>query len=204
MPERPGSVLSRPRPLRRTKTAPSLLSPKPEVDEPMSAATEADALLIDEKNRQALTPTPSEPSSPSTPKDGEEAKLGISSNTATWKYTLTDTSEPTWEMITVGKKAEPGDRMSESTVGLTHDGHPDPRHDTIYNAIADVDSNWDHYRGEIQVARSLSVTKAKRHLLRPLAIRDQHNEKVNESRALTPTLVEMRQRKSMAVSIQDA
>jgi hypothetical protein len=162
--------------------------------------TGGDELFVDEKNRQALTPTPSEPSSPSTPKDGEEGHLGGRPNT--WKYSLMDTSEPAWEMITVGKKAEPGDRMSESTVG--HDLHGDPRHDTIYNAIQDIEMDLHSYRAEVQVARSLSVTKAKRHLLRPLAIRDQAAEKVNESRALTPTLVEMRQRKSMMVTIEGA
>lgn len=162
--------------------------------------TGGDELLVDEKNRQALTPTPSEPSSPSTPKDGEEGNLGGRPNN--WKYSLMNASEPEWEMITVGKKAEPGDRMSESTVG--HDLHREAKHDTIYNAIHNLEEDWHHYRGEVQVARSLSVTKAKRHLLRPLAIRDQAGEKVNESRALTPTLVEMKQRKSMMVRIEDA
>ena len=165
-----------------------------------------DEYVAEEKSRQALTPTPSEPSSPSTPKDGEAAQ-GPGQPDA-WQFSLMDEDEPMWEMITIGKAAEPGDRISASDVSrpLPHARRPlPPRFDSAPKAaVRDPDDDW-HYRGEVQVARSLSVTKAKKHLLRPLAVtKDQGSEKVNESRALTPLLVEMSARKSMTVRIEDA
>jgi len=199
--ERSASVLSRPRPLRRAKTAPGGLSPKPELLEPATPATAADAeYAAAEQSRQALTPTPSEPSSPSTPKDGEAA-----GPRDTWRYSLTDADEPAWEMITIGKAAEPGDRVSASDVARPLARAPGPsRFAAAAAAAPDRDDDW-LYRAEVQVARSLSVTKARRHLLRPLAVaKEQGAEKVSDSRALTPLLVEAAARKSMAVRIEDA
>jgi hypothetical protein len=77
----------------------------------------------DDEAMQSLTPTPSEPSSPTTPEDNKPIpgflpfqndhaqKSSTSLNTWEDKALM---SEPDWEMITIGKVAEAGDRFSDA------------------------------------------------------------------------------------------
>jgi hypothetical protein len=201
------STLHRPRPLRRSNTAPGALSPglkdKHSTDEatPLSPMSETDELLAleekDEDDRQALTPTPSEPSTPTTPSDGRHSVHSFNPFTndrgsAAWNSSL-DVEEPSWEMITIGKLAEPGDRVSGQ---VRVEGTDDHHHQ---------EDDWHHHHGgnvKVSIARSVSVTKARRQIVGPTArpfVRSSastpklggRNERLIDRKPLTPTLVEL-------------
>jgi len=173
---------------------------KPGQLSPMSETEE----LIDEDNRQALTPTPSEPSTPTTPTDRHSThsfSMFDDDRSSTWDPPFT---EPNWEMITVGKVAEPGDRFSDAQFvpQVKVEGENEPE-------------DW-HHGGEhvqVQVARSMSVTRARKALLAPRRLdgtgKNGTKERLVERKPLTPTLVELVEvpgtnRKSVRVMIEDA
>ncbi|KIW08234.1 uncharacterized protein PV09_01162 [Verruconis gallopava] len=269
--ERNTSLLHRPRPLKRSNTAPGALSPglhnKMDQLSPMSETSEAlgtetdlasntdsapptsdlpgedelkriedeldrveQELRRDERNRQALTPTPSEPSSPATPEDGKsvqsynpfavDAAHTRKSSSNSWEDR--SMQEPDWEMITIGKVAEPGDRFSGAqTVRVVEEPSPIDKaapsppqvwHPLRMNSLVDKDraklnggrpkhpltatmtSQPLPGKVEVQVARSMSVTKGAkaRPVLRtsPRGVEKGKGETLVERKPLTPQLVE--------------
>jgi hypothetical protein len=184
---------------------------------------------MEEDNRQALTPTPSEPSTPTTPTDSQghsyQPFAGDRTSTATWDPALT---EPSWEMITIGKVAEPGDRFSDAAKFAASKVR-------VRSNSDEKDEDW-HHDGEgiVQVARSMSVTKARRQIVGPrrvdgqrqqpkrldgqqvvgphkveLVNKDGERERFVERKPLTPRLVQMVEmagtnRKSVRVVVEDA
>lgn len=233
------STLHRPRPLRRANTAPGALSPGLKdkhsgVGEPspLSTMSEVEEDLMDEDNRQALTPTPSEPSTPTTPTDARSVHsfrtlvANRASTATTWDPALT---EPSWEMITIGKMAEPGDRFSDAAKFAASKVR-------VRSNSDEKDEDWHHDgKGVVQVARSMSVTKARRQIVGPkkvdgkrpqikrvdgqqvvgphkveLVRKDGGTERFVERKPLTPNLVQMVEmptganRKSVRVVLEDA
>lgn len=147
----------------------------------MTEVSEADGL--EEMARESLTPTPEEGNGPETPVD-EDAMWGVGVAMGAEE----DEEFGRWEMITVGKRIEPGDRISLGQVEVE---------------VGEVEERVGRpYRAEVGIARSLSVTKARRGLIRrPVA---EEGERVSELKVLTPTVVQMRGRKSVMVQIEDA
>ena len=80
-------------------------------------------------------------------------------------------------MITIGKLAEPGDRVSTGQVRVEG---ADESMDDWHHAGAQV---------QVQVARSVSVTKARRRLVGP-RLGTGAGERLVERKPLTPTFVE--------------
>jgi len=204
-------TLHRPRPLRRSNTAPGALSPglknkqlEEELSKRLPPMSEREELL-EEDNRQALTPTPSEPSTPTTPTDNQSMHSYNTFNndrsSSAWDPSLT---EPSWEMITIGKVAEPGDRFSDAKFATGE----------VQVQGLDEPEGWHRSdEGVMQVARSMSVTKARRHIVGPKRLevvnKNGERERFVERKPLTPTLVQMVQvpgnnRKSVRVMIEDA
>jgi hypothetical protein len=137
--------------------------------------SETEELLED--NRQALTPTPSEPSTPTTPGETQSVHsfnpFTNDRGSAAWNSSV---EEPAWDMITIGKIAEPGDRFSDAV--------------RVRNADEPEDWHHDGHHVQVQIARSISVTKARRQLIGPkLAARS--GERLVDRKPLTPTLVEL-------------
>jgi hypothetical protein len=202
--ERNDSLMNRPRPLRRTRTAPGALSPTPSLDERTPNSTELLSPMSEETeellsgNRQALTPTPSTPSQPSTPKDDLEVDQRQRRPTGSkpppaWKYTLIE-EEPAWEMLTVRGNRQRSDSKDSDAVRINNAPLPPIESPT--------EEDW-HHTAEVSIARSLSVTRPRMQLLRPVKV---DNERLVERKVLTPTLttVDVRNRKSVRVQIEDA
>jgi hypothetical protein len=147
-----------------------------EEEKPLSPMLETPEDYL-EDNRQALTPTPSEPSSPTTPEDNQSVHsfnpFTNDRGSAAWNPS---TEEPSWQMITIGKLAEPGDRVSGS----------------VHVEGAEEQDDWHHSNPhvQVQVARSMSVTKARRHLIGP-KLTAKSGERLVDRKPLTPTLVEL-------------
>jgi hypothetical protein len=148
---------------------------------PMTEVSEADGL--EERARESLTPTPEEGNGPDTPVD-EEGVWGVGVAMGAEE----DEEFGRWEMITVGKRIEPGDRISVGQVDVE---------------VGEVEEKVRRpYRAEVGIARSLSLTKARKGLIRRPMVEE--GERVSELKALTPTVVQMRGRKSVMVQIEDA
>lgn len=230
------STMHRPRPLKRSNTAPGALSPGlKDKHSPTPLATMAEVVedLMEEDIRQALTPTPSEPSTPTTPSDSHtlhsfRTLAGNRASTATtWDPSLT---EPSWQMITIGKMVEPGDRFSDAARFAASNVR-------VRSNSDQKDEDWHHdgEAGVVQIARSMSVTKAKRQIIGPrrvdgkrpqvqrlegqqvvgphkveLVRKDGGTERFVERKPLTPNLVQMVEmptganRKSVRVILEDA
>jgi len=227
-----------------------------------SPLADDETIKRDEDERQALTPTPSEPSTPTTPEDSKPlAKFPFSTANEHARKSSTNLSalsvngwdeksmmsEPDWEMITIGKVAEPGDRFSDAAqVRVVEEPSPIERgapvrevqwHPLRMNSLVDKNraavrerekksaapvpaaapkqgprqrglSNTSHKaadltatmatqrlpgKGEVQIARSMSVTKATaRPALRtsPRGVERTKGENLVETgKALTPMLV---------------
>jgi hypothetical protein len=98
---------------------------------------------MDSNGHDGLTPTPSTPGSPSTPKS-------LSHNDAYPSVRISDpfstkSKDPAWEMITIGKPLEPGDIMDDA---LLHESDID-------------DESWlSKSKPQVAIARSISVTRA--------------------------------------------
>jgi hypothetical protein len=196
------STLHRPRPLRRSNTAPGALSPglknKSMEDtalsqlSPMSEREE----FLEDSERQALTPTPSEPSTPNTPSDTTSEVQPFNpfptdtSRNKTWSDSFA--KEPAWEMITIGKVVEPGDRVSGQ----------------VRVEGGEEQEDWHHNSPvQVQVARSMSVTKARRLVGGPRVVGAKGGERLVDRKPLTPTLVQMvdvpgKHRKSIRATIE--
>ena len=130
-----------------------------------------------------MSPTPSTPSQPSTPVD-EGPPVSHRGKAATWKYSLIE-NEPSWEMLTVRSRSD----SKDSDVVRLVDNLP-LRHAE--------EEDW-HQTAEVSIARSLSVTRPRMQLLRPVRI---GGERLVARPALTPTLVDVHNRKSVAVLIE--
>jgi hypothetical protein len=147
----------------------------------MTEVSEADGL--EERARESLTPTPEEGDGPETPRE-EDGMWGVGVAMGAEE----DAEFGRWEMITVGKRIEPGDRISLGQVAVE---------------IEEVEERVRKpYRAEVGIARSLSLTKARRGLIRGPMVEE--GERVSELKALTPTVVQMRGRKSVMVQIEDS
>lgn len=229
--------MHRPRPLKRSNTAPGALSPglkEKHSPSPLATMAEVGENLMEEDVRQALTPTPSEPSTPTTPSDSHtlhsfRTLAGNRASTATtWDPTLT---EPSWEMITIGKMPEPGNKFSEAAKFA-------PSNVRVRSNSDDKEEEDWHHDGEasvVQIARSVSVTKARRQIVGArrvdskqsqikrlegqqvvgphkveLVRKDGGTERFVERKPLTPNLVQMVEmptganRKSVRVVLEDA
>jgi len=151
----------------------------------MTEVSEADGGL-EERARESLTPTPEEGDGPETPGDEDGSwKIGVAMGAEE------DEEFGRWEMITVGKRIEPGDRISLGQVEVE-----------VGEVEVEDRVRRRPYRAEVGIARSLSLTKARRGLIR--GPRVEEGERVSELKALTPTVVQMRGRKSVMVQIEDA
>jgi hypothetical protein len=141
------ATLYRPRPLRRSRTAPSQLPiPNGMQDGSLSPALEVDELHLDETD-QGLTPTPSPPASPSTPKSASrDDPPMMKHHHGSWD-SKAGSGETPWEMITIGKSIEPGDILDDE---LLHEDDID-------------DEDWlEKCKPQVAIARSMSVTKTSR------------------------------------------
>ena len=149
----------------------------------MTEVSETDGL--GERARESLTPTPEEGDGPETPGDEDGLwRIGVAMGAEE------DEEFGRWEMITVGKRIEPGDRISLGQVEVE------------VGEVEVEDMARRPYRAEVGIARSLSLTKARRGLIR--GPRVEEGERMSELKALTPTVVQMRGRKSVMVQIEDA
>jgi len=138
---------------------------------------------LEERARESLTPTPEEVDRPETPGD-EDCEWGVGVAMGAEE----DEEFGRWEMITVGKRIEPGDRIFLGQVEVE---------------VGEVEERVQRpYRAEVGIARSLSLTKARRGLIRGPQVEE--GERMSELKALTPTVVQMRGRKSVMVEIEDA
>jgi hypothetical protein len=79
-------------------------------------------------------------------------------------------------MITIGKLAEPGDRVSGAV--------------QVEGAEEQEDWHRSSPQPQVQIARSVSVTKARRQLIGP-KLTGRSGERLIERKPLTPTLVEL-------------
>jgi len=148
---------------------------------PMTEVSEIDGL--EERARESLTPTPEDGHGPETPRE-EDGVWGVGVAMGAEE----DEEFGRWEMITVGKRIEPGDRISLGQVEVE---------------VGEVEEKIRRpYRAEVGIARSLSLTKARRALIRGPAVEE--GERMSELKVLTPTVVQMRGRKSVMVQIEDA
>ena len=118
-------------------------------------------------------------------------------------------------MITIGKLAEPGDRFSGAQVRVQGvDDSPTDGSNQTSQRWHPLHMHKSHEEPQVQVARSMSLTKARRvrPVLKPritLANDAKLGERLVEKKPLTPTLVELvevpgKQRKSVRVLIEDA
>jgi hypothetical protein len=166
------TLLHRPRPLRRSRTAPSHLPvPNATHDGSLSPAFEADELALDETD-QGLTPTPSSPGSPTTPESGPHANPALMEHRhQSWDSKAGST---TWEMITIGKSVEPGDILDDE---LLHEDDID-------------DEEWlEKCKPQVAIARSMSVTKANRKVrrVRPAGPASKDSSPMLDAAAAPPT-----------------
>jgi hypothetical protein len=183
---------------------------------PTSAASrDEDEYKHDELERQALTPTPSEPSTPTTPEDSHSVHSfnpfhDHTRKTSTNSWEDKSTHEPDWEMITIGKVAEPGDRFSGAQVRVIEDPSPvdsgtqqQPWHPLRMNSLVSksktnltntMTSQPLQGKVEVQIARSMSVTKGQkaRPVLRtsPRGVERGKGENLVERKPLVPRVVE--------------
>ena len=140
------STIHRPRPLRRSNTAPSSLPLPDPIVAALSPAFEVDELDSDENGR---TPTPSSHGSPTTPKHNDVFAYPNTRLSDTSQSTDRST-EPSWEMITIGKPLEPGDLLDDE---LLHEDDID-------------DEDWlAKTKPQVSIARSMSVTRANKEKL---------------------------------------
>lgn len=175
---------------------------------PSGMSTEAESFeresLSQGRGSLDRTPTPSEPSTPTTPTDGHSVHsynpFHDRTASASWERIL----EPSWEMITIGKMLEPGDRFSGATAQVAvHDetspiekSPQRPWHPLRMNSQLGKNGSKPSTRTEVpqvQIARSMSVTKAHgaRPMLKPRVVEAKMGEKLVERNILTPTLVEV-------------
>lgn len=157
--------------------------------------SESAEYLEDERQGQDLTPTPSEPSTPTTPEDkGTIHPFSLHDRGSATLYKSPD--EPSWEMITIGKLAEPGDRISAGHVRVEGAEDQEVWHRSHTGQV------------QVRVARSMSVTKARRQFTGPRMGEIRAGERYVERKPLTPTVVKMvevprRNRQSVRGSIVD-
>ncbi|TLD37399.1 hypothetical protein E2P81_ATG04211 [Venturia nashicola] len=231
------STMRTPSPLKRSNTAPTALSPDlkdKHLSSPLATMAEAAEDFMEEDVRQTSTPTQSEPRTPTTPSDSHSMQpfrtmaVNRVSTTTTWEPSLT---EPSWEMITIGKMAEPGDRFSDAARFAASNVR------VRSNSDEKADEDWHHdgEAGVVQIARSVSVTKARRQIVGPrrvdgkrpevqrlegrqvvgpnkveLVRKDGGTERFVERKPLTRNLVQMVEmptganRKSVRVILEDA
>jgi hypothetical protein len=172
-----------------TAEFPSNTAPLTSLYRSAGPAEEEEYYKRDELERQALTPTPSEPSSPTTPEDTQSMKLYNPFHDHTRKASTNSwddkaMQEPDWAMITIGKLAEPGDRFSNAqNVRVIEEPSPvDNRppqqnvwHPLRMNSLVDKSKSKSRPdlrstmttqplpgKVQVQVARSMSVTKGAR------------------------------------------
>jgi len=185
------ALLTRPRPIRRHNTAPSMLSVPIPQDQQLSPTFEADEM---DPNDQGSTPTPSSPASPSTPTYLPPAPVWTGQNASvkslrknSWDNDSARSLNGPWEFITVSKRLSPGDLSTKFVKPAT----PEP---TVRQSIDWVVEE----RPQVSIARSLSVTKAgKRSNLKPTRVNSRRNagtstkygpklEKLKTSNSLPP------------------
>lgn len=179
-------LLHRPRPLQRSNTAPGALSPnrqtfaQPDDVGKKSAHTAQEEPPTPELATHLKTPTPSIVQS----FDSEETAVVVAKDPSLWKPRL---EEPEWEIVS---------KLAETTSQVQ--GENSPR-------LAKVDEPaLEIAQVSLGVARTVSVSRstgARPHLLKPMIVTSEQPERLVDRKPLTPTLVELRNRKSQRVQI---
>jgi hypothetical protein len=149
----------------------------------LSPAFEADELIPprgrdEDSENDGLTPTPSSPASPTTPKS---ISVSPPRRQNSWSSSHSNQIEPSWEMITVKKRYSPGDLFNASntnvaatlnaiaaagskpfgsTPALRKVSLPKSSLAPANNDDDDEDEDWVNDAPQVIVARSISVTRA--------------------------------------------
>ncbi|KAF2190979.1 hypothetical protein K469DRAFT_360877 [Zopfia rhizophila CBS 207.26] len=218
----------RPRPLQRSRTAPAS-SPNRQ-SFPLSRSSDgAKEPPRDQKppgdedsgmKTQLLTPTPS--SSRSFDSNSEEVTIVVARAPSPWKPRL---DEPEWEIVS---------KPSQNPVSQTQPSQPSPQTQAspqIHPSSAPLESRVDNTtktqiieaaprsadtapqtgpKTTVGVARQISVSRAngftRKELLKPVLVKTatDSSERLVDKKPLTPTLVELKNRKSQRVQLVDA
>ncbi|ORX99541.1 hypothetical protein BCR34DRAFT_592857 [Clohesyomyces aquaticus] len=226
--------LHRPRPLQRSKTAPASSPNRQNFPgTPVSSDGGAKGAFQDQRpendhegmKTQLLTPTPS--TRHSFDSDSEEVTLAVASartaNVPAWKPSV---DEPEWEIVSKPSKRAPVSQDAPSSAPLECSGtHTTPKSKTqiILDAgprSADTVAPRNAPQATIGLARQVSVSRTagfqRADLLRPVLVKAMtdssptpspssiHSERLVDRKPLTPTLVELKNRKSQRVQLVDA
>jgi len=181
--------LHRPPPLQRSNTAPGALSPSRQTFTQSNDAgkkpahTAQEEPLTPELATHLMTPTPSTVQS----LDSEETAFVVAKEPSPWKPRL---EEPEWEIVS---------KPAETTSQIQRKNDPRPaKADEPPVKTAQV---------SVGVARTVSVSRpagARPHLLKPMIVTSEQPKRWVDRKPLTPTLVELRNRKSQRVQIVEA
>ncbi|OCL08230.1 hypothetical protein AOQ84DRAFT_376953 [Glonium stellatum] len=183
--------LHRPRPLQRSNTAPGALSPSRQTFAQSDDAGKKSAHAAQEEPptpelaTHLMTPTPS--TIQSFDSEETEATLVVAKDTGPWKPRL---PEPEWEIV--AKSVEtPSQVEGENSPRPAKVDEPTPETTQV----------------SVGVARTVSVSRstgARPQFLKPMIVTSEQPERLVDRKPLTPTLVELRNRKSQRVQIVEA
>lgn len=134
---------------------------------------------------------------------GAEAEAHI---TGSWKPRV---REPMWEMVSTPSPAAASSAYSDSYAPSSSSSHNrSPSQTTAATVLSDDGAPEPPAAqgGQVQVARQMSVTRAKstKKFLEPrrMVLNTRSNERLVDRKPLTPTLVELKDRRSQAVQIE--
>ena len=206
----------RPRPLQRSRTAPASSPNRPSFvirsATPDQGAEEAsqvggsktpgstDATL----NTQLLTPTPS--TRHSFDSDSEEVTIMVGRPQRSWKASM---EEPEWEIVSKPTRASTfQSHPSSAPLETRADGQSKTEALEAAPRSADM-ALQNESQATVGIARSVSVSRAggRRELLKPTLVKaatTDMSERLVDHKPLTPTLVELKNRKSQRVQLVDA
>ncbi|KAF2262656.1 hypothetical protein CC78DRAFT_314160 [Lojkania enalia] len=203
----------RPRPLQRSKTAPagsphrqSFSIPAFSDDGPRKTPQEPTSAAYSELSMKKQLPTPT-PSRHSFESDAEEVTFVVSrSSGVPWKP-LQD--EPEWEIVSKPRKYPVSQDSHPFSAPLESRVEKSFQSQIIESAprSADTSAPQNNSRATVGVARTVSVSRAQRpDLLKPTLVRAAtgSSEKLVDKKPLTPTLVELKNRKSQRVQLVEA
>ncbi|OCK86367.1 hypothetical protein K432DRAFT_66716 [Lepidopterella palustris CBS 459.81] len=193
-------LLHQPRPLQRSYTAPGALSPSRQTFAQSSdagrksphTATSEDQ-LSPSPSTLPMTPTPSSRHS----FDSEETVFVVGQDANPWRPRL---QEPEWEIIS--KPAESKSQVQHAQ-GQAHAAVQRAQASKLDSAFHDT------AQVSVGVARTVSVSRAagatrRPLLLKPMVVNSDQPERLVDRKPLTPTLVELKNRKSQRVQLVDA
>lgn len=182
------SPLHRPRPLRRSHTAPAASPNRPSFDKT--------GLLTPTSTEEPTSATTQTLATPSTMRSFDEGETtpGVAHDAKPLKPRV---NEPSWEMVTKPTTAEPG------VAAPVEASKPSQTSSAKTKSNREKSPDGGSQVAQVSVARQISVSRARNPLLvRPVV--SNRDERFVERKPLTPTLVELKNRKSQTVQIVDA